>query len=308
MDAARVKAIYDEINTLVIELEADPVTLGTQYLNNLIACCRNYLNRCSSILLEVSREKRDVAARLRAEEAAYQVSFDELLATDERVRVLPNIEDRRSTINVFLRDQRNSIEALKRELQDLEYVEKAVRHRHNELKSTNTDIKMQRQMVRDELDTGAFYGDEGDGVVRKMAQRKPEDDLDENAIDQILKGHSIAGSVTLNKEDQAEVDAATTPEEPKAVEPKVDAPPVNIEEENEVAIEEALKAALTDSTPPTVESPAPVVTKEPEVVTKTVPMTDEDAINAFLATPQKTSKVVEEIDDDVFAGLTGFSV
>ncbi len=196
MDPNRVTTIYDEIGQYVIELEADPTALGVRYLNELISRCRNYLNRVSILLGELGKERRDISSALRAAEAVFQVSFDELLANDERVKRLPNITDRTATVNMLLREQRDHVESLKRELQDLEYVEKAVRHRHNELKSTNTDIKMQRQMVRDELDTGSFYGDEGStGKPLKAPLRSSADDLDESDIDAILKGSSIAGSV-----------------------------------------------------------------------------------------------------------------
>jgi hypothetical protein len=257
--------------------------LGVKYLNELIARCRNYLNRVSLILQEISREKRDISTKLRAEESSYQVSFDELLANDERVKKLPNITDRTATANMLLRDERNRIEILKQEVQDLEYIEKVVRHRHNELKSTNTDIKMQRQMLRDELDTGAFYGDETNGPNGTTRIPRPkDDDLGESEIEAILRGDSIAGPAIHDDEDKS----VPNPPAPTAVE-------VSVEEENAVAIQEALKASVST---PTLQEPVKMSDPPKEEGTSA----DEAAIEQFLSAPAKKS--VEE-DDDLFKSL-----
>ena len=160
MNIDRVKAIYDEISGYEIKLEADPRSLGPLYLQNVISTGRNYLNAVSRIQLEVHREKQNLARSLRAAEVAYKVAFAELLSNNERVKRLPSIEDRKATINVMLREQLSAIAACKAEVQDLEYVEKAIRHRHRELTSTMGEIKLQRSLIRDEIDSGAMYGDE----------------------------------------------------------------------------------------------------------------------------------------------------
>lgn len=160
MNLERVKAIYAEIEQYEIPLASDPRSLGPLYLQNTIAKCRNCLNAVGRIQLEVHREKQDTSRRLRAAEVDHEVAFSEVLANDERVRRLPSIEDRKATANVILRESLNRISALKAELADLEYVEKAVRYRHKELSSTMTEIKLQRSLIRDEIDSGAMYGDE----------------------------------------------------------------------------------------------------------------------------------------------------
>jgi hypothetical protein len=191
----RITTIYTELDRYAVQLQPDPRSLGPLYLNDLIAKTRNFLNAVSRIQLEVHQEKQHMARELRAREAAYQVSADDLLANDERVRRLPSIEDRKATVSVFLRDERQIIERLKAEIQDIEYVEKAVRHRHKELTSTMSEIKLQRSLIRDEIDTGAMYGDERRFDHERRPQVNPAfggEDIDEKELERLLVGESAA--------------------------------------------------------------------------------------------------------------------
>jgi hypothetical protein len=120
------------------------------------------LNRVSLLLSEVHREDHGHQRELRAEEAAYRAEFDHHLANDHRIQQMPNIEDRRSSINMILRERLNRIDVLKAQILDLSHVEKVIKHRHQELKGTMTDIRTQRSLLRDTLDTGQFYGTESE--------------------------------------------------------------------------------------------------------------------------------------------------
>ena len=184
MNLDRVRAIYAELEKYVVQLHSDPRSLGPVYLNDLIATTRNFLNAVSRIQLEVHQEKQGLARDIRTREAAYQVSSDELLANDERIRRLPSIEDRKATVAVFLRAEKQEIESLKAAMQDLEYVEKAVRHRHKELTSTMSEIKLQRSLIRDEIDTGAMYGDER--TYGKPIKASPISDFSEEELLKLL--------------------------------------------------------------------------------------------------------------------------
>jgi hypothetical protein len=189
MKLERVSEIYDLLPTYIITLDPDPIAKGPSYLADLIAQCRNYLNAVGLLQHEIHREKHTVARDLRANEAAFQVSFDEYLANDERVRRLPSIEDRKATVNLFLREERQRVEDLKRVLADLEMVDKAVRHRHKELTSTMAEIKLQRSLIQDEIHTGVMYGDER---VRGISV----DDV-ANAIDETELEAALATAATV---------------------------------------------------------------------------------------------------------------
>ena len=193
MKIERVKQIYDEITKYEIALEPDPRSLGPLYLQNVISQCRNFLNAVSRVALEVHREKQDIARTIHATETEYDVTFSELLTNDERVRRLPSIEDRKAHVSTMLRDRLANLTNLKGEAQDLEYVEKAVRHRHRELTSTMAEIKLQRSLIRDEIDSGAMYGDERRNPHERgkdYGSPGGETDINEAELDRLLNAET----------------------------------------------------------------------------------------------------------------------
>lgn len=222
MKIERVQAIYSELEKYEVTLDPDPVSRGPRYLQGLIATCRNHLNAVSKLLLEVHREKQGLARDLHALEAAFQVSFDDMLANDERVRRLPSIEDRKSTARVFLRNDLVAIDNTKSFINDLEFVEKAIKHRHRELSATMSEIKLQKSLIQTEIQTGAMYGDERAVEVKGGPAGV---DIDEDELDllfeQEVKKDKSAPQLVLAAPDEPEVaPVAVLPVEPVKVEPK----------------------------------------------------------------------------------------
>jgi hypothetical protein len=197
MESARVDIVYTELESLSIELEHDPTVLGPKYLNEVVARCRSFLNKVSRILLEVQREKRSVQKSLAGKEAEFKIRSDEILANDERVKRLPNIADRMATVNLILASLAREVSDLKLELRDLETIEKAVRLRHGELRDTAADIRTQRQLIKSETDTGAFYGDE-----RSTAPVAPT--IDTSELDRIFSENEEFDKTSASVQDPVE--------------------------------------------------------------------------------------------------------
>jgi len=216
----RIQEIYSELEKFVVQLHPDPRSLGPLYLNDLIATTRNHLNAVSRIQLEVHQEKQYLAREIRAHETLLQISSDELLANDERVRRLPSIEDRKATVAVFLRSERQTIENFKALLQDVEFVEKAVKHRHKELTSTMSEIKLQRSLIRDEIDTGAMYGDERTQSSKGRPYVHPlGEDFSDEELQKLLEGNLSTPKIDSPKQVQAQ--EAVQPVSPPPPEPEV---------------------------------------------------------------------------------------
>ncbi len=185
MKIERVTQIYETIEKFQITLSSDPITLGPKYLQDGIANCRNFLNSVSNLLMEVHIEKQLLRRELNLLLATYNIDAAELLSSDDRVRRLPNIKDREATVKVILRDQLRIISSKTDEMADLDLVEKAIRHRHEELKNTMADIKMQRSLIQTEIDTGAMYGDERTGGSRMPGLTVP-DMIDDDEVNRLL--------------------------------------------------------------------------------------------------------------------------
>jgi hypothetical protein len=183
MDQERVEVIYHTIEGLHIELDPDPTVLGARYIMERVAKCRNNLNIVSQLRQSISRERRDLKKQLSGEEACLAIERDNLLASNEIVRKQPNIRDREAVVNTMLRDRLNRISQLKADILDLDTVEQPVKMVHDELTRTATEIRTQRSMIQADRISGAGYGDESGDYPRSHK----EDDLDEEALDRIMR-------------------------------------------------------------------------------------------------------------------------
>lgn len=187
MTPDRIEEIYNVCLETSLELEADPTILGPRYINNVISTCRNYLNKVVMILLEIQKEKRVIARLHAGAKTAFKVEADNLLASDDRVRGLPNIKDREAFINYLLADRQSAISDFELQLLDLDTVEKTVRLRHQELVRTSDNIKTQRSLLLADRSSGAGYGDETDRRDAKGRLLPPDEEgVNEGEIDRLL--------------------------------------------------------------------------------------------------------------------------
>ena len=230
MKQERVQVIYESLETLFIELDRDPVARGPAYLQDLISKTRGYLNQTGYYMQEIQRERHSLEMDLDAQEAAFEVKKAELLAGDARVSRLPAIEDRLAMIDVLLGSERREIQRLKREIKNLNHVDKVVRHRHKELDNTMSAIRLQKQLVDAELRTGSFYGDENEvargnkWVKPGAADEPPVEDFSEEEIRQLLSGEDIleneeSSAAEEETPKEAEAPKETLEETPKEVVP-----------------------------------------------------------------------------------------
>jgi hypothetical protein len=202
---ARVDAIFKEMDTYVLELASEPSALGPQYFQDIIALCRGHLNKVSLVVSELNREKLTVSSELRKLEAVYALDYDNLLANDDRVKTLANIDDRKSTVGFILRGQKAKINELKDRMHSLDAVSRVVAYRNRELHATMTAIKDQRRLMQTELSTGAFYGDERGIPKSQRTRREAEggmgvEDVSSEALEALMLGPS--------PEEQAEAELA----------------------------------------------------------------------------------------------------
>lgn len=207
MNPERVTEIYSSLEKLVIELDRDPASRGVKYLQDLISRTRGYLNETSNYLAETFRMRHRLEMELQAEEAAFEVRSDELLASDNRVSRLPNIDDRKAMINVLLGDDRRHIQDLKHQLKNLGHVEKVIRHRHKELENTMSAIRLQRSLIETEVRTGSYYGDEGETSRGQRGGPSSQDFDDEEILRLLSEVETEAGA----SKSEPEATALSTP-------------------------------------------------------------------------------------------------
>jgi hypothetical protein len=188
MTPERVNEIFKEMDVYVLELGSDSKDLGPQYFQERISICRNYLNKVSIVVNEINRERLIVSDQLRKFEALYDLDYDAKLVTDDQIKSLSNVEDRKAAVGYSLRDQKSKINDLKAQMHSLDSVYKVVSYRNRELHATMSAIKDQRRLIQIDVSTGAFYGDER--IPRSTDGMALEGEGFEEDLSKILAGDS----------------------------------------------------------------------------------------------------------------------
>jgi hypothetical protein len=204
LDAKRIEEILNRLPLMVVALDPDPVSRGPQYLQNLISNVRGLLNETGVYVQEILRYKSALDSNLEALTVAFEVSADELLADNKEVSQLPAVQDRQAKINCLLRDQRKEILNLKKQVNDIGYLEKAVRHRHRELEATMSAIRLQRSLIQSEIRTGSFYGDETSTSRGKSALSGSDDGIE---VDEMELSKLLDKAAELSAEDEVSTPA-----------------------------------------------------------------------------------------------------
>jgi hypothetical protein len=195
-----VDELYREIGTFRVELEPDPTVLGARYIQSVTSKCRNYLNRVSQRRVELSLMRRNLMVQIAGEETALSIEKDHLLAENDTVQRQPNIRDREAVVNTMLRQQVQSIASKKRDLLDVETVDKAVKLVHDELIRTSTEIKVQRSLLFSDRMSGSGYGDES--PIGSNPPPPAPADINENELENLMKGTvPLVPSTTSDDED-----------------------------------------------------------------------------------------------------------
>lgn len=264
MDQKYVDDLYREIGTFRVELEPDPTVLGARYIQSVTSKCRNYLNKVSQRRVDLSLKRRNLMVQIAGEETALSIEKDHLLAENETVQRQPNIRDREAVVNTMLRQQVQSIASKKRDLLDVETVDKAVKLVHDELIRTSTEIKVQRSLLFSDRMSGSGYGDESPVGSNPPPSGAPAD-INENELENLMKGTIPLVPSTTSEDEDSDLAAALAgiqDEEPSS----------------EVVVAELEKPAEKQASAPEVSSGVPSVVE----VSDPTSTSDEDDLASFL--------------------------
>ena len=151
----KIQQMLDEVAPFEIELEADPTQphLGTKYLQETLSRCRSYLNRVQYYMGITRMYERTLRVHVHELELNIDFKMKEYLADDAIVRQQPSIEDRRALAAMNLKAEHAELNALKADLLDVEESVKLLKHKYDHLRATSNDIKMQRHLVKDDMDS-----------------------------------------------------------------------------------------------------------------------------------------------------------
>ena len=147
------EAMLEEIAAYSIDLEEDPTlpTLGLAYLQRVVAQCRSFSNRVQFYMQKVKRYEIRLRSELKLLELDLEMKMAEKLADDQLVRKQSSIEDRRAVAMTMLAAEHKQIAEIKVQIQDVEETHKIIKMKHQELLRTSSDIKTQRNLVKDDM-------------------------------------------------------------------------------------------------------------------------------------------------------------
>lgn len=153
--------MIEEVASYEVTLAEDPTdpTFGLRYLQQSIAKCRNYSNRVTFYIQRVSLAEKSLKRDLKESELDLEFKMAEKLADDELVRKQPSIEDRKALASTFLKEEHQKLAEQRVILVDLEQTKSILRMKHQDLQRTANDIKLQRQMIKDDKDDQLGGGD-----------------------------------------------------------------------------------------------------------------------------------------------------
>lgn len=167
---AKLEDMLEEIAEYSVDLPEDPTLpeLGMRHLRALLAKCRQYTNRAQYYLQVTRRYEKNLRAQIRLEELSLELRMASLLADDVVVRQGPSVDDRKALAITQLRSEHENLAMLRVEHSNLEETVRIIKLKYDDLNRSNQDIKLQRQMVRE--DQGAWTSD-GKGYEPPQARQ-----------------------------------------------------------------------------------------------------------------------------------------
>lgn len=158
VDDAYVRRIFDALEKMDVQLDADPILYGPKRLNAKVALCRQHLSRCQQIYLQVSNDLHHLNRALRQAKVEFDLQMQDLFANDPDVRSGKNVRDREAIATMKLRAEREAIQQIESSVQDLESVMTVVKGRREDLKDVQGRIRDQVKLCQEELNLGSKWG------------------------------------------------------------------------------------------------------------------------------------------------------
>jgi len=162
MNDSRIDEVFARLEDMRIDLDEDPLSMGPAWLNNKVGLCRNYTNEAQKYQRECQRYIRQVSAQLRVAQAEYDLNRNDLLANDEDIIAMRNLSrvDREAAADYRLREDQAAINLLDNQLQDAKAVLLVIDDKCRELREVMSAIRLQRDLIKAEIETGNQWGDD----------------------------------------------------------------------------------------------------------------------------------------------------
>lgn len=184
-----------------VNLDPDPLQYGPKRLNNKVAECRGFLSRCERIFLDLSQHLHRLRREHLRTSEDYDLQFKDLIANDPETRAGRNVADREATASMKLRSEKEKINQLAIQIQDLETVVAIVKAKRLDLKDIQNRIKDQFKICQEEIGLGSRWGSRTSTVPQEIPEpTKPvsEEESMESLVEDALQAVGKSGGAFDN--------------------------------------------------------------------------------------------------------------
>jgi hypothetical protein len=163
-------SIVEEVAGYSVNLVEDPTLpeYGSAYIQKTLSICRNYSNRVVFYLQKVSSSVRCLRRDLTQRELDLEFKLSEKLADDWIVRKQASIADRKAVAISMFKPEYEAISDLKIKILDTEEILKIIKLKYTDLKQTSNDLRLQRQIIKDDKEA---FGGTGEGYMKPSAKQ-----------------------------------------------------------------------------------------------------------------------------------------
>ena len=185
MDDSRMETIFKVISEADVDLDYDPIAKGPKFLNRKVAHCRNLTNDIQKLEREIEIEILMHGRKLNTLETEYEIKMNDKLSNDVEVKRLSSVSDRKAKAKDLLKDLYLEIEEARQDLTDLQHISSVVQSKLRELREVTSNIRLQRQLIKHEMDLDTYQGDNvGDyDTSRKIDPKDIDVEEEEEDID-----------------------------------------------------------------------------------------------------------------------------
>lgn len=158
IDAAYTEAIFQALATMDVTLDTDPLAHGPKRMNGKIATCRNFLDRCQQLFIQVSNHQHILKRAGRVAQLEFNMKLQDMLANDPETRAGRSLRDREAIATMKLRDEREQMSDIESSTEDLDTVMSVIKAKRDDLKDILNRIRDQLKLCQEELNLGGRWG------------------------------------------------------------------------------------------------------------------------------------------------------
>jgi hypothetical protein len=158
VDIAYTQRIFAALAEMEVTLDADPLAYGPKRMNAKIAACRNHLDRCQQLYLQMANDHHALNRAMRSAKVEFDLRLQDLLSNDPETRAGRSVRDREAIATMKLRDHREDMALIESSISDLDAALTVVKAKRDDLKDTLGRIRDQLKLCQEEIGLGGRWG------------------------------------------------------------------------------------------------------------------------------------------------------